>query len=590
MEYFDIISDHPLYTYHLAIPFCPSSSWLHKYYGAELLQSVKVVKGTPAKWGTCSRTAFFNDIPFSLAYWRSIIAVGLRSGDIIILDVVTGTQVAVLSGHNGDVNSVAFSFDGIFLVSGSDDETVKLWDVQTGGVVKTFSGHTDWVWSVSISSDCTTIASGSKDNTIRLWHVQTGDCFCVIDKHKDAVKFVSFSPTDCQLLMSGSRDDTVQQWDMNGCQTGPIYEGTGVDFSSDGTHFVLWGGKVATVRTSGSRVVVAKLRVSINQFMCCCFSSNVELLAGAAGHTIYIWNITGSDPHLIETLIGHTNDINPLIFPSSLISGSDDKTVKFWKTGAPDPDPVATDETSTIPSPSSIESVSLQARDGVAISSNEAGVVKTWDILTGLCKASFQTPAKGNIWRDAQLIEGRLIVVWHQEPEIHIWDAEKGESLQKVDVPGSVAGGIRISGDGSKVFGLIGGFIHAWSIWTGEAVGKVEVGDSEYIYPLYLDGSRIWVCCKDSPIQGWGFGISGFSPFQLLSNTPPDESHLDPIGCTQQATGPFTIKDRRGGRVVFQLAGEYAKPTEVQWDDQYLVAGYKYGEVLILDFNSVVLQ
>jgi WD40 repeat protein len=60
------------------------------------------------------------------------------------------------------VNCVEFSSDGTSLVSGSDDNTVKLWDIQTGGVVRTFYGHTGRVWCVSISADCIKIVSGSQ--------------------------------------------------------------------------------------------------------------------------------------------------------------------------------------------------------------------------------------------------------------------------------------------------------------------------------------------------------------------------------------------------------------------------------------------
>ena len=544
-----------------------------------------MVKGALAEWGTCFRTIFLKNYPFSLTYWEGTIAVGLRSSDITIHNMATGSQIAILSGHGADVNSVVFSLDGTFLVSGSDDETVKLWDVQTGRVVKTFSGHTNWVWSVSISPDGAIIASGSRDNTIRLWNVQAGNCFNVIVGHNGQVKSVSFSPTGPQLLMSVSDDNRVQQWDIDGFQIGPDYEGSGIAFSADGTCFVSWGKQVATVRNSASRVVITEVQVSSGDFYCCCFSSNGKFMAGGVGHTIYIWNITSPDPHPIETFVGHTSDISSLIFPSSLISASRDRTVKFWQIGAPSTDPVATDTISTPPTPPSIKSVSLQVRDGVAISSDTAGIVKIWDILTGLCKGSFQTPAKGSSWRDTQLIEGRLIVVWHGESRIHIWDAEKGEILQIV--ARSVVNGIRISGDGSKVFGLTERSIQAWSIWTGEAVGTVGVEDDLYFDPLYTDGSRVWACLKGSPAKGWDFGVSGSSTLQL-SNTFPDRPHLNFIDLTVWDAGPAMVKDIVTGKEVFQLVGRYATPTEVQWDGQYLVAGYESGEVLILDFDHVV--
>ena len=230
--------------YHSALPFSPSS-WLHECYSAELSQEVKVVKGLPAGWGTCSCTVSLDDEAWGLSYWNNTIAVGSRSGDIIILDTITGSQTAVLSGYTDRVNSLTFSSDGKSLVSGSHDKTVKLWDVQTGGVVKTFHGHTGPVWSVSISADSTRIASGSDDKTIHLWNIQRGECYYVI-KQQDDVDHVSFSPTDPQHLISIS-GKKVWQWDINGNQAGPIYNGSCAAFSSDGTQFVSCNEPAVTV-------------------------------------------------------------------------------------------------------------------------------------------------------------------------------------------------------------------------------------------------------------------------------------------------------------------------------------------------------
>jgi len=586
-----MIHDSPLELYRYALPFCPSSTWLHEYYSAELLQEVKVVKGAPAEWRAYSRTISVDHSPLSLAYQKGAFAVGLGSHGITILDAVTGSQLAVLPGHNDTdyVRSLTFSVDGIFLVSGGDDTTVKLWDVQTGGVVKTFCGHADWVFSVSISPDCTTIASGSGDRTIRLWHVQAGDCFCVIDEFNDFINSVSFSPANPQLLISASNDNAVQQWGIDGCQIGPTHEGRGFAFSPDGAHFISWEGQVATVRNSDSRVVIAELQTPSGNFQCCCFSPNGRFVASSTGSTSYVWDITGLDPHLIKTLIGHTRDITSLIFSSSLISASEDLTIKFWPTDALSTDQVATDPVSTLPTPSSIVSVSLQVRDGIAISSDETGMVKTWDILTGLCKAAIQTPAKGWTWRDVQLIEGKLIVAWHKYQKIHIWDAEKGEFLQVVDTLIDRARGVRISGDGSKVFCLDNESIQAWSIWTGEPMGKVKLEDKAYFDPLYMDDSKIWVCFKHSQAQGWDFGISGSSPIQSI-NRSLDKPHLGLIWGTRWNNGSCLIKDPVTGKGVFPLVGRYASPDEVQLDGQYLVAGYNSGEVLILDLKHVLSQ
>jgi hypothetical protein len=36
---------------------------------------------------------------YALSYWNNTIIVGSENGDIIILDAITGSQMAVLSGH-----------------------------------------------------------------------------------------------------------------------------------------------------------------------------------------------------------------------------------------------------------------------------------------------------------------------------------------------------------------------------------------------------------------------------------------------------------------------------------------------------------
>ena len=72
-----------------------------------------------------------------------------------------GACVRQLLGHEGGVQSVDYSSDGRFVVSGSGDKTVRIWDVGTGECVKTLKGHTGEVFGVSFSPNNQYVVSGS---------------------------------------------------------------------------------------------------------------------------------------------------------------------------------------------------------------------------------------------------------------------------------------------------------------------------------------------------------------------------------------------------------------------------------------------
>ncbi len=89
-----------------------------------------------------------------------------------LYDVQTGEEQVQFIGHRGKkVWSVAFSPDGKRLVSGGQDNTIRLWDVNIGKHIRTI---TERAWSVAFSPDGTTIASGDWIQTISLWDVNTG--------------------------------------------------------------------------------------------------------------------------------------------------------------------------------------------------------------------------------------------------------------------------------------------------------------------------------------------------------------------------------------------------------------------------------
>jgi len=69
------------------------------------------------------------------------------------MHVKKGLIDRTLEGHKDLVTSVAISPDGNYIVSGSDDTTVKVWKLGTGRLVRTLKGHEGSVTSVAVSPD-----------------------------------------------------------------------------------------------------------------------------------------------------------------------------------------------------------------------------------------------------------------------------------------------------------------------------------------------------------------------------------------------------------------------------------------------------
>lgn len=101
-----------------------------------------------------------------------------------------------------------------YLVSGSRDRSVKLWNISesTGTCIATFQAHENWVRSVVLHPTGLYILSSSDDKTIRIFDIKNNRCLRTLDQaHQHFITCLAIHPT-LPILISGSVDQTLRCW------------------------------------------------------------------------------------------------------------------------------------------------------------------------------------------------------------------------------------------------------------------------------------------------------------------------------------------------------------------------------------------
>ena len=105
----------------------------------------------------------------------------------ILWDTTTWTEIRALPGKAWDV---AFTPDGYFVVVGWG-KILRVWDTAVGLLYHSeLWGHESCAITVAASPDGRFYLSGSLDETARIWDAETGQCLAVLDGHDAVVQAV----------------------------------------------------------------------------------------------------------------------------------------------------------------------------------------------------------------------------------------------------------------------------------------------------------------------------------------------------------------------------------------------------------------
>lgn len=106
-----------------------------------------------------------------------LLVYALGDASLRLFEVATGELEGVWELQNRMNSSgffATFSPDNRTFFVGGGDGVGWLWDVQSGEQIRTFTGHTDSISAVAFSEDGKFIATSSEDFSVRIWEVATG--------------------------------------------------------------------------------------------------------------------------------------------------------------------------------------------------------------------------------------------------------------------------------------------------------------------------------------------------------------------------------------------------------------------------------
>lgn len=247
-----------------------------------------------------------------------------------------------LIGHSGPVYSTSFSPDNKFLISGSEDKTVRLWSLDTFSGLVSYKGHNQPIWDVKFSPLGHYFATASHDQTARLWATDHIYPLRIFAGHINDVDCVDFHPNS-NYVFTGSSDKTCRMWDVQTGNTVRVFVGhTGpincMAVSPDGRWLAsagedsvinIWdcgsGRKLKTMRGHG-RSSIYSLEFS---------KDNGVLVSGGADNTVRVWDVkkntndSGPEPEAFS--FDNDDDVTSKKNKREIVASPDHMTAYFTK-------------------------------------------------------------------------------------------------------------------------------------------------------------------------------------------------------------------------------------------------------------------
>jgi WD40 repeat protein len=144
----------------------------------------------------------------------NFIASASDDGTVQVWNARTMKQRSLYRDLGSKVTSIAWSPNGKRLVSGDENGRIQAWDALTGAHLVSYIGHRGGITSVSWSSDGNSIASSSYDGTLRIWNVTTDASDLILRPSNCNPVFAAIWAPQGTYLALACYDGSVQVWSI----------------------------------------------------------------------------------------------------------------------------------------------------------------------------------------------------------------------------------------------------------------------------------------------------------------------------------------------------------------------------------------
>ncbi|WP_460917094.1 WD40 repeat domain-containing protein [Plantactinospora veratri] len=260
---------------------------------------------------------------------------GSRRGVVGVWDRATGTAVALMPGHEGEINAVAVTADAAWIVSAGTDATVRVWDADRHRETIALRLHSGKVNDCAVSPDSTRVASVDEHGVLFVAALTSGEQLYSHRFPQEALVTCAF--VDDEVVLTASEHGTVLLHDLaKGVSATYLHDDSAVveamAVGAGLSHVALTGvdDEVRVFRRGATGPVTLVGHVG---FVNTLVASGDRIISGGADGTIRTWDADTGRP--VGVVPAHTSWVTCCVLSADgrwLVSTGSDGMIRVWNT------------------------------------------------------------------------------------------------------------------------------------------------------------------------------------------------------------------------------------------------------------------